>query len=289
MQRELQDVVRGLRELDLKVQSIVGVNNVDVYRIWNLKQYIPGIDADLNAYSETLRKQAGAVSRLTGVKTSAYGELLTAARDLDKLSQRVDDIPKRDDSLSAIYTSITDWANKLDKQPLTLDSLTIKSKNAAFPSIKVGFFHKLVYYVKQFFASFVSGGAAVESNDADTIQVWVQRNKSYVSLMQDYANEYFTPMTGIKINVNYCPPGGNLLVLANAAGKQPDVATGVDAYTAYAFAERGALARLDQLQGFNDLKASVVPGAMLPYRFKGGYYGLPEEVSIMSSTTERTC
>ncbi|REE69555.1 ABC-type glycerol-3-phosphate transport system substrate-binding protein [Paenibacillus taihuensis] len=278
VQQELQDTVRGLRELDLKVQSIVGVNNVDVYRIWNLKQYIPGIDADLKLYSDTLRKQAEAVSRLTGVKTSAYGELLTAARDLDKLSQRVDDIPKRDDALSAIYTSVTDWANKLSKQPLTLDSVTIKSKNAAFPSIKVGFFHKLIYYVKQFFASFAGGGTAVKSNDADTIQVWVQRNKNYVNLMQDYANEYFTPMTGIKINVNYCPPGGNLLVLANAAGKQPDVATGVDAYTAYAFAERDALVRLDQLQGFGDLKAGVVPGAMLPYSFKGGYYGLPEEV-----------
>jgi ABC-type glycerol-3-phosphate transport system substrate-binding protein len=278
VQENLKQTVNSLRELDLRIQSIIGVNNVDTFRIWNLKQYIPELPNELKKDSEMLEEQAGALSKITGFKKSSYGQLLTAANDLKKLSLNVDEIPKTADSLSSIYTSITNVTNTLDTQPLLLDNLMFKSKANTFPIKKVSLLNRVLYFFKDFFASFKSGESESKTTDSDTVQVWVQRNKDYVNLMQEYADEYFTPKTGIKINVNYCPPGANLLVLANAAKKQPDIATGVDSYTTYSFAERGALVNLNQYSGYKDLKQSVVPSSLVPYHYLGGDYGFPEEI-----------
>jgi ABC-type glycerol-3-phosphate transport system substrate-binding protein len=278
MRQELANTVSNLRELDLRIHNIIGINNVDTYRLWDLKQYIPDIAEILKQDAKVVQEQAAKLSRVTGIKVNSYGELLTAAKDLQQLSLNVNSIPKKADSLSSIYTSITDWNNNLSTQPLLLDYLEFKSSSDTFTSINVSLFDKISFYVKGFFASFTSDNSNTGKMNDETLQVWVQRNQDYVNLMQTYANEYFTPKTGIKVNVNYCPPGANLLVLANAAGKQPDIATGVDSYTTYSFAERGALVNLNKFPGYIDLKKNVVPGSLVPYRYQGKDYGLPEEV-----------
>lgn len=80
--------------------------------------------------------------------------------------------------------------------------------------------------MKSFAASSMQGTRGNE--DTEVVQVWVQRNRDYVDLMQQMANEYYTKETGVRVEVNYCPVGMNLLVLANASDKKPDIVTGVD-------------------------------------------------------------
>jgi ABC-type glycerol-3-phosphate transport system substrate-binding protein len=111
----------------------------------------------------------------------------------------------------------------------------------------------------------------------DAVDVWVRRGRDYVDLVQELADQSFTPETGIEVNVNFIP-NTDILILARAAGRAPDVALGVGENIPFDFALRDALVPLDGRPGFDELLDTIVPGALLPYRFEGQHYGLPEEV-----------
>lgn len=64
------------------------------------------------------------------------------------------------------------------------------------------------------------------------------------------------------------------LVTAVAGGTTPDVMR-MDIIWVPEFAKLGALAPLDSLQGFSDLKGKVFPGALATNSYKGKYYGMP--------------
>ena len=70
--------------------------------------------------------------------------------------------------------------------------------------------------------------------------VWVNRPRQYVDLLQSMTDETFTKDTGIKVKFSIMPDESKL-VLANAAGIQPDVALGVSTNVPYDLAIRNAL------------------------------------------------
>jgi len=275
----LHSVASDMADLDLDIKEIIGVNE-DVYRLWNLEDYIPNLSDDLNGYKERLDQVFVKLENLTGRNQTEFNTLSAAYQDLQKIIEDTSVITKNKDALSDIYTIISNWESNVTKPPLLLDTVCIKSVDQSFKKVHMDLWTKLKYstisFVKSFAASSMQGSK--DSEDPEVVQVWVQRNRDYVDLMQQLANEYYTKETGIKVSINYCTPGMNLLVLANASGKKPDIVTGVDIALPYEFAVRDALVDLSQYPEFNEVVKNIVPGSRIPYQIGSSEYAIAEEV-----------
>jgi len=272
----LREIADDIKRLDLEIKKITGVtkaSQIDLFKSYDLKKYVPDIDAQLAELADRLAGQMKELARLTGSGERKFDALYTDMKRLRGYADHPDDIPKSVDSLTRIQLDVLNFAASLAFQPLLIDRITVKSADMDFPPAKPGIWASIRYFVKTFAASFQN------ENDREgeaAIEVWVQRNRDYVDLMQQYADEYFTPQTGYRVRVNYIP-GPDMLVLANAAGKQPDVATGVGMDTPFNFALRGAIVSMNELPGFEELSSTIAPGTRIPFQYDGKDYALPEE------------
>ena len=70
----------------------------------------------------------------------------------------------------------------------------------------------------------------------------LQEAGKYVDLMQRMVDEDFSPNNDIKVNISMMP-SQDKLILSNSAGRQPDIAMGIDAWRPYEFAIRNACFR----------------------------------------------
>lgn len=276
--RKLGAAVDEMKKLDLYVTEIIGSDS-DVYRIWKLERYIPTIAEDLNRMVAELEGVRDQIKDITGTEGS-LGTFDAAIQDLKKLTEDHNRIAKRSDSLSSIYTTLSNWEDNMMSQPLALNRISLAGGAKDLPSGQTGFWEGLAYGFRNFTSSFFSKDDAAVRDDGETVNVWVQRNRDYVDMMQLLADEYFTPESGIKVKVSYCPPGTQLLVLANAAGEQPDVVTGVDIALPFEFGIRGSLVDLSGLEGFDEIVAPLPKGSLIPNYFSGAEYGIPEEIRV---------
>ena len=275
---KLGAVVDEMKKLDLRVTEIIGSDS-DIYRVWKLERYIPTIAEDLSRMVEELEEVCAMLKDITGI-TGSLGTLDAAVSDLKKLAADHNRLAKRSDALSSVYTTLSNWEDSMMSQPLALDSVSLAGAAGDIPTGRTGFWEGLGYDFRNFTASFFSSDDAAVKDDGNTVNVWVQRNRDYVDMMQLLADEYFTPETGIRVKVSYCPPGTQLLVLANAAGEAPDVVTGVDIALPFEFGIRGALVDLSKLDGFEDIVSQLPRGSRIPHYFSGAEYGIAEEIRV---------
>lgn len=274
----LHTVVDEMKALDLYVTEIIGSDS-DVYRIWKLEKYIPTIADDLKHMVEELE----AVHEMLGQVIGTDGNLGTfdaAVSDLRKLAEDHNKIAKRTDALSSIYTTLSTWEDSMMSQPLALDKILLAGSYDTLPNEKKSLLETVGYTISSFISSFFSNEDIGAETEENVITVWVQRNRDYVDMMQLLADEYFTPQTGLKVKVSYCPPGTQLLVLANAAGEQPDVVTGTDITLPFEFGVRNALVDMSELEGFQEIVSHLPEGSRIPNYFSGAEYGIAEEIRV---------
>ena len=272
----LHAVVDEMKTLDLYIKEIIGSDS-DVYRIWKLEKYIPTIAEDLARMVRELEDVHAMLGEVIG-SDSNLGTFDAAISDLSKLAAEHNKIAKRTDALSSIYTTLSNWEDNMMSQPVALDKIMLAGSYDALPRTEKGFLETIGYTFSSFISSFFNQDDMGAVSDEDVVTVWVQRNRDYVDMMQLLADEYFTPATGIKVKVSYCPPGTQLLVLANAAGEQPDVVTGTDIALPFEFGIRNALVDLSKLEGFEALVAPLPQGSRIPNHFSGAEYGIAEEI-----------
>ena len=274
----LKAVVDEMKALDLYITEIIGSDS-DVYRIWKLEKYIPTIAEDLSRMVSELEGVHAMLGEVIGSEKN-LGTFDAAITDLRKLAADHNKIAKRSDALSSIYTTLSNWEDNMMSQPVALDKIMLAGSYDALPKTDTGFLKTLGYTFSSFISSFFAQDDMGAVADEDVVTVWVQRNRDYVDMMQLLADEYFTPATGIKVKVSYCPPGTQLLVLANAAGEQPDVVTGTDIALPFEFGIRNALVDLSKLEGFEDIVAHLPAGSRIPNHFSGAEYGIAEEIRV---------
>jgi ABC-type glycerol-3-phosphate transport system substrate-binding protein len=162
----------------------------------------------------------------------------------------------------------------LPQQAIQFDKFYVYA-NEKLPKAKAGWWKKLMSVSKNFLISFTKDYTQISPADEESLQIWVNRPRQYVMLMQQMANQEFTSKTGIKVSLSLMP-NEQKLILANASGTSPDVALGVNEKFPYEFALRGALTDLSQHEDYPEVVGRFSPGAMLPFIFDEGVYALPE-------------
>ena len=277
--RNVQSLMNLVNRLNLDIKKLTG-NTVDPNREWNIRAFLPTIDADLNQAIEQLNFIENSWKDIT--KASSNSEVLSsitlAKRVLQDLALNPNLIPRKINSLSGSSGSVLYRLGLIlpliIQTPLTMDRIDVHGNQAILPSATADFFTSVWVGIQRFFASFFAEQFQM-SGDADEVTVWVTRSRQYVNLLQQMVDAEFTPQTGIKVRLSI-NPNEDKLILASSSGKQPDIAMGVAGWRPYDFAIRNNLTNLRTFDDFPTIADRFYPGSFLQLIYEDGVYGLPE-------------
>ncbi|MDZ4196615.1 MAG: extracellular solute-binding protein, partial [Candidatus Izemoplasmatales bacterium] len=277
----IQDALRYVNDTALDIRKLTG-NQLDKDRDWDLLDYLPTIDQDLLGIASLLRSffiKLDAMS-LTTKLSEMQSQLRVAIRNLEFLAKEPNQIPK---NIALLTTSSSSIAQTLGvimadllTSPVTMDRIYIHS-NASLPSANASFFQTIWVNIQRFFMSFFDQRYNTVA-DASELQVWVNRPKLYVDLIQKMVDEEFTPQTGIPVKISVLADEGKL-ILANSAKRNPDVALGISSWLPYDLGIRGALSELTQFQSqpnFQTTLQNYPAQSLIPMVYNNELYGLPD-------------
>jgi ABC-type glycerol-3-phosphate transport system substrate-binding protein len=268
-----------INALSLEIRKLTG-NQVDPFKEWVIRDYIPDIADRLVTIADQLAADQAVLAGLN--QSGGSPEVQTYQMAIDNLrflAADPDKIPSYMNRFSAGSGSaaqqLATLLSSLQNQPLALDAIYVHSPEAAPQPVAVPFYQALIEAVKRFIRSFQPDPYQTIGAAPDELEVWVNRPRQYVDLLQSLADTGFTPQTGIRVKFSIMPEESKL-ILANAAGMQPDVALGVSTNVPFEMAIRGAV---KDLRAFSDFDAFIdvySPGALLSYIIDDSVYAIPE-------------
>ena len=273
---ELVNLIDEINELYLEVIKLTGGNS-DKNKTWNIDKYIPDARTRLNDWLTRIEKLLDYISevsmsnsrkhnRLYQQIENAYKKIKSIAKNPNKLPSMLNVLYEGSASASLMLSNSLHTSTF---SPLSLDKIYIYGSDAKLPKIRNNFFVKYFATIQRIFRT------KVEPVKSDSVTIWVNRSTYYVSMMQQFADAYFTPNTGIKIRFSLLPDESKL-TYANASNTQPDAAIGVSSTIPYSLGIRGALADLRSMEGFNTTIKPFAPGSLMSFIEGDKVYGLPE-------------
>ncbi|MDR0553590.1 MAG: extracellular solute-binding protein [Treponema sp.] len=278
----LKTIAGEINDLSTALRKITG-NNQDPNREWIIEDFLPDMVPAMERWDKTIAEIERELLELSGGKTTEeVNKLRVAVKQLQKLIDKPNKVPYRLTVLSegerSILQTISQAQLTITAQSLGLDQIIL---GPGQPVVKENFFFGIAETAKQLAASFKKNQAP--KSDPQSIEVWVLRSRQYADALQTLTDEFFTApggaAPGIRVNFSLITDQGKL-TLANAAGRQPDAAIGVDQYYINDLALRGSLADLREFPGAVDSIRDAAPGALLQMIIDDKLYGIPETQSL---------
>ena len=166
----------------------------------------------LAAYSP--EENVGALSSLN----LAIEKLKSLAEPPNKIPYRVKELSTSSSSVNQYFANfITD----ITKNAISLDRVDLYQDDTELPG-KASIFTKIWGSILRRLASFDSHAYSVDNSDDTHLQVWINRPRQYLEIIQRMIDNEFTAKTGIKVDLSIMPDAQKL-ILSNAAGNAPDV------------------------------------------------------------------
>lgn len=275
----IQQALLDINALALEIKKLTG-NQSDRFKEWVIADYIPDIQERLNGIIQNLNADKDVILAANQGQTSpetralqmAIDNLSFLAADPNKIPQFMNRFSEGSGSAAQLLGTLLP---QLQSQPLALDKLFVHSADVTpqVPEAPAGL--SLAEGFKRFIRSFQRDPYQSVGASEGELDVWVNRPRQYVDLLQTMADEIFTPETGIRVKFSIMPDEAKL-VLANAAGIQPDVALGVSTNVPYELAIRNALYDLRSFDDFDSFIRVFSPGALLSYIVNDSVYAIPE-------------
>lgn len=275
----IKQALLDINAVSLDIKKLTG-NQVDRYKEWVISDYLPDVQDRLLAIADHLSADKEILLAING--SGGSQEILTYQMAIDNIRFLADDPDKIPIYMNRFSEGSGSAAQllgsvlpSLQKQPLALDKIYIHSPDTPPRSVTVSFGAAFGEGLKRFVHSFQPDPYQSIGAGQDEIEVWVNRPRQYVDLLQALTDQTFTPDTGIQVKFSIMPDEAKL-VLANAAGIQPDVALGVSTNVPYELAVRNALYDLRSFEDFDRFIGVYSPGALLSYIINDSVYALPE-------------
>ncbi len=274
MIEEISRIMDEMSDVSLQIKALTN-GQTDEYRDWEISKYIPNLKNDILRWADEIKAIINYGNQYAPKKgSSEFSNLELAIKKLNKLSKNVDQIPNKMSQFTDGDSSVSQYLGnvmlKLYTTPLGLEKIFIGGAGKALPKANANIFQKIWESIKKFFISFFNDGYNSSKAKKGELEVWVRRSRQYIEVMQKMADE-----EGIKVKFSIMPDE-NKLVLANASGDLPDVAMGINNWIPYDLALRGITTDLRGYDGYEELVSKMTPGAIIPYVFEEGVYGLPE-------------
>lgn len=281
----VDEIMSQISDLSLEITKVAGTNK-DKYRDLKLTRYIPGLKDTLNGWVKRLYSLAEQAEKYVDVSrpkdVAAFSYLMIAANQLSSLAEKPDELVYRVDELStsvnSINAQIANFVDLINDNDLAIDRIYIYQNGAKLPH-GLGFFGGIGMSTKRFVNSFFGQSYSSSNTNKKHIQVWVNRPRQYVEIMQKMIDEQFTPETGIEVDLSLMTDAQKL-ILSNASGDTPDIATGINYSIPYDLAIRGALVDLTKFDNYKEVFGRYSDGLLVPSVVGDGLYSLPETMNF---------
>ena len=276
-------IMLEIQSLSLTINNIIG-NNPDRNRDIDLEEYVPGIQDQLVDWADQLAAlyiEAQAIAGTTD-DIAAFVSITIAEQQLRDIADNPRDMASRVNELSTGTNSISAYLGNLlqevNRNGVSIDKFMLHQDETVLPERK-GFFSRLGDSLSRFFNSFGEQNYATTSINEENLQVWVNRPRQYIEIMQQMIDETFTPSTGIEVDLSIMPDQ-NKLILANSSGDAPDVAAGINYALPFDLAIRNALVDLSSFEDYEEVGGRFAPNLIVPGMIEDRVYALPETMNF---------
>lgn len=281
----IEQIMGKVNDLSLEVTKVAGTNK-DKYRDFSLESYIPGIGDTLIQWADELAAvmEEARTYNPDKKKIAAFSSISIAENQLRSLAKKPDELIYRIDELATSTSSVNQHlANLIDSlngNDFSLDSIYLYQEDAAkqLPRHK-NVFVKAGLGIVRFCTSFGKQAYSSSNTNPEHLQVSVNRSRQHLEIMQQMITEEFTPQTGVEVDLSLMPDQTKL-VLANASGDSPDVATGVNYSIPFELGIRGALKDLTQFDDFAEVAGRYTEGLLMTYVIDDSVYAIPETMNF---------
>jgi len=283
--RQLRLLIDHINHFTLEIRRVTG-REVDRNRTWRLTRYIPNTQAYLEAYHIIFRDMIAALEEFSprGNNSGVANNMVTAISLLDRMLERPDELPLFLSMMTGPYASILQMAgvsmDALVDAGMTLSAIHIGNTDD-LPRERAPFYERLWAGTQNLIASYTSDKFVIRHRE-DAVNVWVNHSYLHVDILQRMVDTRFTPETGIHVNLSVMPDVTRL-IMARAAGTNPDVALGVPAFMPFEMGSRGALYDLTDFDDFWYFMGNLVPGAAVGYIFNERVFAIPETAGFWTT------
>jgi len=267
-------------------------NNPDPNYDYDFFTAIPHLRESMETLIASLQYKYDLIKQISRKLPAMANNFLTIKSQLTSMVKNPFSIAGKMNDLANAQSSLGTWQQSLQFQPLMIDYFKVGGPGEKWKDKQASFFKKLQYASTSFLLSFQKDynhvGSVlkdgVEVNSA--IDVWVARGVEWAETLKEMADEQFTPVTGIAVNINILPSGQleagsvNALMLSIASGKSPDIGLGMGPGSPVEFAIRDAAYDLSKFDDYDEISKRFLPNIMIPYRYRGGMYALPETMDF---------
>ncbi len=258
----------------------------DIYRDYGYEELIPDVLEDFKAQAKALQSAIDELNEKTEVK----GDFTNSINKLIIILEQIEEDPEIISELFGTYkdnlASLGTWIQGIMAQPLDLDRIYLVPENCKTPDSGENWFANIWFKIKMFVLSFAEDyqSLATEITKEDyengkVVSVWMTNGREQSQIMQKLTEQYFTPETGLKINVQLV--AATALLPSALAGTGPDVAMNLGSSIPIDFAIRKAAVDLSKMDGFEEITKRFHPAAMTPFSFDGNVYALPETMTFL--------
>jgi ABC-type glycerol-3-phosphate transport system substrate-binding protein len=286
----LQAAMGGMGEmLSVMEESIFRLNGIyrkilvltgtepDIYRDYRVDVVYPEIIKAMELESKILYKLVDDLTAYSGERSAQAAAALTLARQLEYFVRRPDKIPRTMVNFKFNISALGDSLLALSQSQLDVDYIVISASGAKLQPVRDNFLVALSHEIRSFLVSFFvdyNNLGDVYSKGEDVVEVWMLAGRDQSMILKGMIDDTFTPQTGIKVNVKLVAP--DAVMPAVVAGTGPDAALTVPQADPVNYAVRHAAVDVSKLPGFEEMTREFDSSVLVPFRYSGGVYGLPE-------------
>lgn len=270
---EILTLMSDVNEFGMRINKLAS-SSVDENRTWDTEAYFPTAVSDLNGFADRADAIYSELEKLSDEKPVYANDLTYAADLLRDIAEVPRTIPNKAEDISMGDSSVSKYLGtviaKMVSQSMSLDRIYIQG-DSELPGASAGFFVKLWEGIKQFVLSFTT---TYERDKSDKeLKVWMSTSIPYIQVLQQIVDETYNTENGTDIEISVMS-GEQKLILANAAGTNPDVVLGVGYGTPFNLAIRGAAKNLLEYDDFLEYYDSMYNlEALVPMCYGDGIYG----------------
>ncbi len=273
----VDSIVYNLNECYRDILMITG-SSPDPYRDYSFRNIIPDTLAEMEENSAQIKQVVADIESLVGDAGSFTSSFKTLLQDVDAMTEDPNIIAKRLDNFKSNLGTISTWLLNATSQPVSLDWLMVAPKEEANPKASKGFFagmkHQFMMFLASFYMDYDEVGRMSEYTDAtDEITVWVTTSLDQSQILRSLIDNRLGN-SDLKVNLQLV--NAATVLPSIAAGTGPDVILGVASTDPINYAIRGAVTDVTQFDSYDEVVKRFNENAVIPYRYKGKTYGLPE-------------
>lgn len=273
---KIREIMSEIQSLALSVKRYTSNSN-DNLRDWDIEENFPTAKDSMFEWALELEELHGELKQLSGSNNpSQIANLTQAAKRLKSIGNDINKLPSKmmqfSDGDSSVNTLLGDTMQRLMISGLELERTVFYGhQKVSRPYSNI--FKATFEEIKRLVLSYVNNPYSAASKSDEDLNVWVNYPRQYIEVLQLLIDDQYDGNRRVTLSQM---PDQNRLILANASGDAPDVTLGVDHWIPYDFAIRDAALDLRQFEGYEEVVANLAKGAIMPYIFEDGVFGLPE-------------